>query len=345
MKRMLISAALMLAIAATAVASPRTKLIRQLRSLQKQGIMLGHQDDPLYGHTWAWEEGRSDVLETTGSYPKVMGFELGHIELDSARSLDGVPFDRMRQEIRRQHERGGIVTLSWHPDNPLTGKSAWNPEKDNVSPLMPDSVGHQTLVTYLDRVAQFIASFKDIPVIFRPWHEMSGDWFWWGTKSCTPEQYRWLYQFTHDYLVYFKRLNNIVWAYSPNLVSDGETDSKYLQFYPGDRFVDLLGIDIYDFAHDREAYTRNMKSELDVLARVGRQHKKLIALTETGCQELPFSDWFTQTLWPAIKDYPLSYVLLWRNAWDNPKELYVSYEGHKTEADFKAFCKKMIMIK
>lgn len=95
--------------------------------------MLGHQDDPVYGTTWKWDEGKSDVLLTTGDYPAVMGFDLGKIELDSKENLDGVPFDRMRQEIIAQYKRGGIVTLSWHPWNPATGENAWDPKGDAVA--------------------------------------------------------------------------------------------------------------------------------------------------------------------------------------------------------------------
>ena len=84
---------------------------------QQKGIMLGHQDSPVYGTTWKWDEGKSDVLLVAGDYPAVMGFDLGKLELDSKENLDGVPFDRMRKEILAQYERGGIVTLSWHPWN------------------------------------------------------------------------------------------------------------------------------------------------------------------------------------------------------------------------------------
>lgn len=97
--------------------SPAKKLMKRLRMLQEKGIMVGHQDDPVYGTTWKWDEGKSDVLLTVGDYPAIMGFDLGKLELDSKENLDGVPFDRMRQEIIAQHQRGGIVTLSWHPWN------------------------------------------------------------------------------------------------------------------------------------------------------------------------------------------------------------------------------------
>ena len=120
-----------------ATRQPAIKLINRLATIQKQGIMIGHQDDPMYGCTWKWEERRSDVKEVCGDYPAVMGFDLGDLELGNDKNLDGVPFDRMRHEIVAQHERGGIVTLSWHTNNPATGKNAWNCEGEVVSKILP----------------------------------------------------------------------------------------------------------------------------------------------------------------------------------------------------------------
>ena len=112
---------LLLALGLNCAASPATQLIRRMAKLQKSGVMVGHQDDPVYGSTWKWDKGRSDVKEVCGDYPAVMGFELGDLELGKTNNLDGVPFDRMRQEIKAQNRRGGIVEISWHPNNPVTG--------------------------------------------------------------------------------------------------------------------------------------------------------------------------------------------------------------------------------
>lgn len=100
--------------------TPAARLIERLKTLSAKGIMYGHQDAPFYGLTWEWEDGRCDVKETCGDFPAVMGFELGGIEMGDAKNLDSVPFTRMREEIIAHHQRGGIVTISWHPRNPLT---------------------------------------------------------------------------------------------------------------------------------------------------------------------------------------------------------------------------------
>lgn len=164
-------------------ATPASSLKLRLKQLQRRGIMIGHQDDPMYGHNWSWEEGRSDVKEVCGDNPAVMGFDLGEIELGHAKNLDGVPFDRIRQEVIRQHNRGGIVTLSWHLHNLATGKNAWDASGKAVSDIVAGGSLRDTLDTWLGRVAKFMSTLRDshgkfIPIIFRPWHEMSGDWFW-----------------------------------------------------------------------------------------------------------------------------------------------------------------------
>ena len=96
------------------------QLEERMNSLQKKGYMAGHQDDPFYGIGWAYEDGKSDVKLTVGDYPAVMGFDLGGIEMGDDKNLDSVPFTRIHDELLAHVKRGGIVTISWHPRNPLT---------------------------------------------------------------------------------------------------------------------------------------------------------------------------------------------------------------------------------
>ena len=327
---------LLLLLGLNCAASPATQLIRRMAKLQKYGVMTGHQDDPIYGHNWNLEKGRSDVKEVCGDYPAVMGFELGDLELGKAKNLDGVPVDRMRQESKAQSRRGGIVEISWHPNNPVTGKNAWDTEGRPVGEILPGGKLCKEFAQRMKRVARFLASLRDdkgqpIPVIFRPWHEMGGGWFWWGKNSCTTEQYKLLYVYTYQFM---KRqgLNNLVWGFSPNT-----GDASLEIYYPGDKYVDLLGVDLYDFEGSAENYTKTIERELSLLTEMGKKHQKLIALTETGSQKLPIKNWFTTVLWRAIKPYPICYVLFWRNAWDNAKELYVPYAGHPDADDFKTW--------
>ena len=332
-------------------ATPETKLLlRNLYKLRDKGVMFGHQDDLAYGLTpegqrWVGEPGRSDVKSVTGSYPAVFGWELGHVELDSARSLDAVPFAKIRAYIQQVYAQGGVNTISWHLDNPHNGKSAWDTTR-TVQYILPGGPDHARYVQYLDRLGTFLGSLKGgrgeaIPVIFRPFHEHTGSWFWWGEKNCTVAQYKQLYEFTINYLRNTKKLHNLLIGYSP---SDVETPAHYLERYPGDGYVDVLGTDIY-YSGDGSAFKKAMAANLPILTEVARAHHKLPALTETGSERLPAADWWTKTLLPIITKYQLSYVLVWRNG--RPDHYYAPYPGQASAADFKAFTqnKQVLMEK
>ena len=329
--------------------NPAKQLLERLSKLQKKGIMVGHQDDPVYGTTWKWDEGKSDVLQTIGDYPAVMGFDMGHLENDSKENLDGVPFDRMKREIVAQYERGGIITLSWHPDNPVNGENAWNFQGDVVKKILTEKKMQAKFDGWLKKVADFIGSLKTsdgkcIPVIFRPWHEMNGNWFWWCANVCTPTEYNLLYTKTYHALTN-EGCDNIVWAWSPNLGSEKTLD-RFLERYPGDSFVDLIGIDFYEFDNNDKNYETKLKETLDVLMQATEKTGKIAALTETGCRGIAQkTDWFSSVLYPVVKDYDLSYILFWRNAWDNPKEAYLPGVGDTVAIkDFNKFKKQKTVL-
>ena len=302
--------------------TPAQSLIERLKTLQKRGVMFGHQDALFYGTTWKWEFGRSDVNDVCDDYPAVLGCELGGLELGNDKNLDGVPFDKMRQQIIAHHQQGGIVTISWHPYNPVTGKDAWNTEGDAVTAVLPGGKEEAKMQLWHTRLAQFLGSLKDdkghaVPVIFRPWHEMSGAWFWWGSKQCTPEQYKSLFRLTFDAMMQ-AGLRNLVWSYSPNAQAN-DTPEHYFLFYPGDSYVDVLGVDLYQY-NGSAVFIEQCQNEMRIMSEYAKSHNKLYALTEAGYRNTPDAQWYSSTLVPAIKGFAPSYVLLWRNAWDKAEE-------------------------
>jgi mannan endo-1,4-beta-mannosidase len=101
-------------------------LFRNMHKLAETKVIFGHQDDLAYGLGWAYQKGRSDIKSVTGSYPGVYGWELGHLELDSAKNLDGVPFKNIISYVKEVYARGGINEFSWHFDDPVTGATAWS---------------------------------------------------------------------------------------------------------------------------------------------------------------------------------------------------------------------------
>ena len=337
-------------------ASGRTQrtenLLTNLKAQALKGYMYGHQDDPVYGVGWVGDENRSDVKSVCNDYPAVMGFDLGHLELGDSVNLDGVPFSRMRKEIINQFERGGVVTLSWHLDNPLTGGTAWvnggekaEQEKQTVASVLEGGENHEIFLTWIDRVADFLNSLQTsygvkVPVLFRPWHEHTGSWFWWGQNLCSTEQYKALWVLTENRLKE-DGVTNALFAYSPGS-EYWEHEEMYLERYPGDEYIDVIGFDHYCTAQEGDTlglkkYTEQLEILLTTLCCVAEKHGKVPAITETGYESVKCDNWWTAYLQPACDKFPIAYVLTWRNAHDKPGHLYAPYPGQQSAEDFVAF--------
>lgn len=325
--------------------TPETEMLYvQLQKIPERGFMFGHQDATVYGIGWEGDSARSDVKSVCGDYPAVCGWEIGRIEKGQSVSLDSVGFDRIRKEMILNYQRGGINTLSWHVDNPVTNSDAWDisAKKQVVASILPDSVNHTLFLGWLDILADYCNSLVTedgikVPVLFRPWHEHTGSWFWWGKDFCTPEQYKKLWIMTHDYL-HSRGVNNLLYAYSP---AGGCTMEEYMERYPGDEYVDLLGFDCYqNSVNDTESYTKVMNETLTVLTQLGEVYHKPIAVTETGMVALPIADWWTNVLYPILDKYPVCYVLVWRNAREQDNHYFAPYPGQTSAADFVRFYEK-----
>lgn len=322
----------------TAVAELR----QRLEEADKSGkVLFGHHDDPVYGHEWCADSGRSDVLETAGDYPAVMSWDLGGLELGNAANLDGVDFGRMRAEVAAQNARGGISTFSWHLYNPVDSSDCWTiGDSTTVARILTDAATGKAFEKDLDYLADFFTSLRDadgekIAVIFRPWHEHTGNWFWWGRPFCTPEQYRQLWEVTRRGLE--KRgVDNVLYAYSPDRISSEE---EYMERYPGDEYVEILGADVYHFNGEKgvEGYKTTAANQLAIVRKLADERGKIAAFTETGSEGLPMADWYTSVLLPVLKAQPVSYVVVWRNAHDRPGHFYAPYPGHPAEESFKTF--------
>lgn len=325
----------MIAACTTTKTEPEPTVAQQLKtrldSLMQKGIMFGHQDDPFYGLTWGYDKDSSDVKNVCGDYPAIMGFELGGIEMGDAKSLDSVPFTRITEEVINQYKRGGIITISWHPRNPVTtidggglaGQkfpegTAWDvTDSTVVKKILPGGEYHEKFQTWMQRLSDFLATLKTedgtkVPIIFRPWHENSGSWFWWGEKLCTVEEYKALWNMLQDKLQ-ADGFDNLVWSYSPGM-QDNLTAERLLDRYPGDDRVDMLGLDGYQWnAGEGQQFIERGKQNLTVLCQVAKEHNLIPALTECGLKNVTDSTWWTSTLLPTVDGFPISYLLVWRN--------------------------------
>ena len=335
------------------------QLLENLKALGDSAVYLfGQHDATVYGIGWEADytndstiHTRSDVKSVCNDFPALLSFDLGHIELGDERNLDGVPFSRIRQEIFAHYDRGGMITLSWHLDNPLSGGSSWvadslrDVETHTVAAILEGGEKHELFLTWLDRVADFLNSLETpygvrIPILFRPWHEHTGSWFWWGQQHCTAEQYKALWQLTVSRLK-DKGVTNALYAYSPGTEPDGD-EARYLERYPGDDIIDLVGLDCYCWAPEADTtqianYAANLDRNLATVCAIAKQHHKAVALTETGYEGIKTDNWWTSTLAPVLSRHPVSYVLVWRNAHDKPGHFFAPYPGHPSASDFVRF--------
>jgi hypothetical protein len=312
------------------------ELFNGMQRLIGAGILFGHHDDTGYGVKWKYDSDSSDVKSVTGTYPAVYGWDLAKLEHDSTVDINGTPFVIQKMRVKEAYQRGGINTFCWHMDNPADGKSAWDTTMRTVAAINPGGASHDVYVRYLDKAAKYLNDLKGkdgehIPILFRPFHDLTGNWFWWCKNTSTPEEFKTLWRFTIDYMRNTKKLHNLLIVFS---VADFDSEADFMERYPGDAYVDFIGFDNYCFKNTAW-YAKNLDKRLALLDVIAAKHQKLACLAETGYLQIPQADWWTKVLLPVISKYKTSYVMAWRNA--NPEHYFAPYPGQVSADDFKKF--------
>jgi len=319
-------------------------LYKNLNKLAVNHTLFGHQHATEYGHGWMGDKDRSDVKSVVGSHPAVIGVDISGFTGLSAREIE-LNKKKLRQNILDTYKRGGVTTIAWHFSNPLSpGGFYW---KDSVSVpavkyLIPGGKDHEKYKEILKSIADWAKSLKAddstlVPVIFRPFHEFDGDWFWWGRSHCTAEEFKSLWRFTVSYLKDTQQVHNFIYAFSPD--SRFRNEQEYLERYPGNEWVDLLGTDNYGDM-GRDGYKLDLAvSKLKIVSDLAQKNKKLAAFTETGLESIPDQQWWTNVLLKVMKgnNIRMSYVLVWRNDPKSTTHFYAPYPGQASAEDFKKF--------
>ena len=325
-------------------------LFNNLEKISKTGTLFGHQDATKTGYGWANAYDPNDpnapyivdadVQKVTGALPAVYGWDFQWI-------VDFYTGDRKAWETKitrdltiEAYNRGGINTYSWHYHNPVAKEGIWwrDAQVEAVEHILPGGSHHEVYKNSLRELADYAKSLigadgKLIPVIFRPFHEMNGDWFWWGKGHTTAADYKKLYQFTVTYLRDELGVHNFLYAWSPDKNFTNLT--QYLEWYPGDEYVDVVGTDNYgDLATGTAPAVASGK--LKIVSDYAIAKNKVAALTETGLAKLPQADWYTSMLLKALQQQKveLAYVMVWANTKD---AYWTPYKGHAAEGDFKTF--------
>ena len=315
-------------------------LYANLWAIQSDGFMFGHHDDLWYGRKWYNEQDRSDTRDVVGDYPAVFSFDVAEIMDDRHES----PENAIRRKVAIEaYNRGEVLLACAHLNNPLTGGDAW----DNSSKVVVQEIlneGSATNIKYkgwLDRMAAFALNLKGadgklIPIIFRPYHEHTQDWSWWGRSCTTQSEFIALWQFTVTYLRDTKKVHNLIYAISPQIDSVQGRDNLLFR-WPGNEYVDFLGMDSY---HGLNAVT--LTTNLNTLSRLSKELKKPCGVTETGVEGIqrdgvPEKNYWTQQILSPVTGQSVSMIVMWRNKYD-PSEsgnhFFSVFKGHASEVSF-----------
>ena len=330
-------------------------LFYNLKNLAKTKVAIGQQD--AFNSFYQDVAGESDIKKNTGFDPAVLGSDFMFItDKNNNNQADNWFYQqeiKITNDVKIAYAKGMINTFSWHLREPNNEDSFYAADMSSeqkttaFKSILPGGANHEWYKKKLDKVASVVLNLKGangelIPIIFRPFHEFDGSWFWWGANFCTADEYKTAYQFTVDYLKNTKGVQNILYAFSPD--NSYTTETNYLSRYPGDKYVDILGMDNYgDFDNQGSAGAAKANLKLKIISDLAKTKVKIAALSETGFRvtssNSPITDWFSYYLYSALtsNSVEISYVMFWNN---NTDGYYVPNGAVSNANDFKTFATK-----
>ncbi|MFA7421306.1 MAG: glycosyl hydrolase [Melioribacteraceae bacterium] len=320
-------------------ATKQTKyLYMNMIQLQQRSLIFGMHDATGYGVGWSGDDVRSDVKDVCGDYPALFSEDVSTIELD--RNVD-----RMRNRLTAAYHGGSVITMCWHQYDP-DGVGFYFADAKGVrvvANILPGGSRNAEYKAKLNKVATFFKTLRgskgeSIPVIFRPYHEHSGNAFWWGPGLTTTSEYNQIWQYTQSYLRDSLNVHNLIYALSPMLY-DVDNGDEYFKVYPGDNYIDIFGADYYFSKDNPNVDPSQMMNGLRTISTQAKKRNKISALTEVGQENLAQSDWFTKVLLNPIKADTVAnniiYAAVWRN--ESVNHHFAPYPGDATVPDFIKF--------
>lgn len=269
------------------------KVLNYLIGLKGKGILTGQQN--LASDVMKWT---NEVVEITGKYPALLGEDFSYGEETCKKRLDVV------NAATEQWKNGGLVTISWHQVNPdhWNGTVNEGPFEDTQKPmskvrfnqlLSEGTEIYKKFIAHIDTIATYLKKLQEngVVVLWRPYHEMNGSWFWWGNKS----NFKDLWKIMYERYTNYHDLNNLIWVWSPNI------NRKISEFYPGDDYVDLVGLDGYTGGLKNWDNDASLKKDINELKSLGKDGS--ISFTELG--------WLPEMEWLEAKRPEFIWFLCW----------------------------------
>lgn len=309
-------------------------LFENLKKIGKKGVIFGQHLACYEAQNWKDNaisvDLRSDCFTAVGDHPGVFGFDFGR----------GITlFKDYCEEIFR---RGGISTYSWHARNPVTGGNYNDTSGEAVSAILEGGEIYQKWISELDKIADYLLSLEvngvKVPIIFRPFHENTGAWFWWGAGNCTNNEFIELWQLTIDYLRNERGVHNMLVAYSPSKPSLNKALAEAM--YPGNNYVDIIGFDAYDKDEKLKTLLRDNARLVSIWAQ---ENNKVPAITEfgirQGLQNSNSSDFFMNGFLNQFKNDEIgknvAFALTWMNT--SPESYWTPLPGQPNHNSFLNF--------
>jgi mannan endo-1,4-beta-mannosidase len=332
-------------------------LFYNLRKLSQTKIAVGQHDA---FNAFYQSSGNSDIKKTTGHDPAILGSDFMFIT-DKDNPINNwyvQQENKIIQDAKEAYGKGMINVFCWHLREPNLENSFYASDMTSLQQstafrsIMPGGSKHDWYKLKLDKVASILNNLTDangvkIPVIFRPFHEFDGNWFWWGASYCSPAEYKTVFQFTVDYLKNVKNVHNVLYSFAPDNTYNNAT--SYLSRYPGDAYVDVLGMDNYgDFSQNQGTIgAERANNKLKYLSDLAIEKKKIAALTETGYRVTssiqPIPNWFSTYLYDAMtnNNVQIGFVMFWSNGNGG---YYVPTPTASNAGDFQSFVIKQKIV-
>jgi len=246
----------------TARLKDRTKdgILAYLNMVVKDSTIMVGQYCGVGSNTSAgYHEFVEGLKEATGKYPALLSVEYGYTPGNDLKAINKFAIDHWN--------KGGLVTISWHADNPWQKgyDCRWNTieHKDsiNFSMLLKSAPSSEAKAAYRAELMSVGLALKELQeqgvmVLWRPFHEMNGFWFWWGANDqadpTNAAAFRLLWKDMYDTFTKDLGLHNLIWIYGANAYSKWVAPVEAL--YPGDAYVDIVGTDIYTKAPEFKDY-------------------------------------------------------------------------------------------
>ena len=272
------------------------KLYGYLCSLSGTAVLSGQMESTWMGSP---DYEMDYIFETTGKYPAIRGLDYMHDD-----------FAGVNERAKKWWSEGGIVTIMWHTGCDFYGEWA-DALADEIADwdatLTPGTPEYEAFIAGMDKAAEALLELQEagVPVIWRPFHEFDGRWFWWGKGGS--ENFIKLWQLMYDRYTNHWGLNNLIWVlpYSGN-------GKAYGNWYPGDEYCDILGADSYDGGVQNRLYKL-----LTMVSDDGKPYCFHECGTNPTAEELQTTPWVWFMTWHT--DH-----ITKNNAPDDPKELYNS---------------------